>query len=117
MRHNMSGRKFSRDTTARKALLRGLAMNLIEYGQITTTLAKAKDLRGVIEPLITKARTGTLAARRNVAQTVTNPLLVQKLFAEVAPKFAGVNGGYTRVIKTGFRKGDQAPTAIIELTK
>ncbi len=117
MRHNMSGRKFSRDTTARKALLRGLAMNLIEYGQIVTTLAKAKDLRGVVEPLITQARAGTLAARRHVGKTVTNPVLLQKLFAEVAPKFKDVNGGYTRVVKNGFRKGDQAPTAIIELTK
>lgn len=117
MRHGVAGRKFGRDTTARKALLRGLVMNLIEYGQIQTTLPKAKDLRGVIEPIITKARTDSVASRRDVAKTVTNPVLLKKLFEEVAPKFIGTPGGYTRVLKTGFRKGDNAPTALIELTK
>ena len=117
MRHGQVHRKFGRDTTARKALLRGLAMNLIENGQISTTLAKAKDLRRVVEPLITQARSNTVAARRLVAKTVTNPLILNKLFAEVAPKFVGVNGGYTRVVKTGFRVGDAADTALIQLTK
>ena len=117
MRHGQAHRKFGRDTTARKALLRGLAMNLIEFGQIRTTLAKAKDLRGVIEPLITRARENTLAARRELAKTVTNPILLKKLVDEVAPRFKEVPGGYTRVVKTGRRLGDNAPTAIIELTK
>lgn len=117
MTHGVSHRHFGRDTTARKALLRGLAMNLIEFGQIETTLPKAKDLRRVIEPLITKARTNSVAARRVLAQTVTNPILLKKLVEEIAPRFQGVKGGYTRVIKVGFRQGDAAPMAIIELTK
>ena len=116
MRHGVAHRKFGRDTTARKALLRGLIMNLIEYGQIQTTLPKAKDLRSVVEKIITKAREDSVTSRRLVAQTVTNPVLLKKLFTEVAPRFKGVPGGYTRVIKTGFRKGDNAPTALIELT-
>lgn len=117
MRHGYAGRQFGRDTTARKALLRGLAMQLIEHGQIRTTLAKAKDLRRVVEPLITKARKDSLANRRLVSSTITNPIILKKLFAEVAPLFQGVNGGYTRVMKMGFRKGDDAPMALIQLTK
>ena len=117
MRHGYAGRQFGRDTTARKALLRGLAMQLIEHGAIRTTLAKAKDLRRVVEPLITKARTDTLANRRLLSSTITNPETLKKLFADVAPLFKGVNGGYTRVMKMGFRKGDDAPMAMITLTK
>lgn len=117
MTHGVSHRHLGRDTTARKALFRGLAMSLIEHGQIETTLPKAKDLRRVVEPLITKARANTLAARREVSKTVTNPLILKKLFDEVAPRFKDVAGGYTRVIKAGHRQGDAAPMAIIELTK
>ncbi|MBI1308783.1 MAG: 50S ribosomal protein L17 [Proteobacteria bacterium] len=117
MTHGVSHRHLGRDTTARKALFRGLAMALIEHGRIETTLPKAKDLRRVVEPLITKAREDSVANRRLLAQTVTNPLVLAKLFKEVAPKFKGINGGYTRVIKAGFRQGDAAPMAIIELTK
>jgi large subunit ribosomal protein L17 len=117
MTHGVSHRHLGRDTTARKALFRGLAMNLIEHGTIETTLAKAKDLRRVVEPLITKARTDTLAMRREVAKTVTNPILLKKLFEEVAPRFMGVNGGYTRVVKAGHRLGDAADMAVIQLTK
>lgn len=117
MTHGVSHRHLGRDTTARKALFRGLAMSLIEHGQIETTLPKAKDLRRVVEPLITKARENTVAARRELAKTVTNPVILKKLFDEVAPKFVGVNGGYTRVIKAGHRLGDAADMAIIELTK
>ncbi|PIZ32133.1 MAG: 50S ribosomal protein L17 [Alphaproteobacteria bacterium CG_4_10_14_0_8_um_filter_53_9] len=117
MTHGVSHRKFGRDTTARKALLRGLIMNVIEYGTIETTLAKAKDLRSVVEKIITRAREDSLANRRLVAKTVTNPVLVKKLFEDVAPRFVGVNGGYTRVVKAGHRKGDAADMAIIQLTK
>ncbi|MCA3244294.1 MAG: 50S ribosomal protein L17 [Alphaproteobacteria bacterium] len=113
----MSHRKFTRDTTARKALLRGLCMNLIEHGTIKTTVAKAKSLRPVIEPLITKARENTIAARREVAKTITNPVLLKKLFEEVAPKFKDVPGGYTRVVKAGHRVGDTADVAYIQFTK
>ena len=117
MTHGVSHRKIGRDTTARKALLRGLAMNIIEHGTIETTLAKAKDIRSVVEKLITRARTDSLANRRLVAKTVTNPALVKKLFEDVAPKFKGVPGGYTRVVKAGHRKGDAADMAVIQLTK
>lgn len=117
MRHGVTGRQFSRDTTARKALLRGLAMNLIEHGQIKTTLPKAKDMRRVVERLITRAREDNLANRRLIAETITNPVLVKRLFEVVAPLFVGVPGGYTRIIKTGVRKGDVADMAVIELTK
>lgn len=117
MTHGVSHRHLGRDTTARKALFRSLAMALIEHGQIETTLPKAKDLRRVIEPLITKARVDSVANRRQLAKTVTNPILLAKLFKEVAPKFQGVNGGYTRVIKAGHRQGDAADMAIIEFTK
>jgi large subunit ribosomal protein L17 len=117
MSHGISHKKFTRDTTARKALLRGLAMNLIEHGTIKTTLAKAKAIRPVIEPLITRARENTLAARREVAKTITNPVLLKKLFDEVAPKFKDVPGGYTRVVKAGHRVGDAADVAYVQLTK
>lgn len=117
MRHGIAGRKLSRTSSHRKALFANLAMNLIEHGQIKTTLAKAKDLRRVVEPLITKARTDTVAARREVAKTVQRDDILAKLFNEVAPAFAKRNGGYTRVLKTGFRKGDSAPMAVIALTE
>ncbi|MFZ2587365.1 MAG: 50S ribosomal protein L17 [Alphaproteobacteria bacterium] len=117
MRHGLAGRQFGRDTTARKALLRGLAMQLIEHGQIKTTLAKAKDLVRVVAPLITRARTDTLHNRRIVSSTITNPITLKALFETVAPLFKDVPGGYTRVMKMGFRKGDDAPMAMIELTK
>lgn len=117
MTHAVSHRKFGRDTTARKALLRGLAMNLIEHGTIKTTVAKAKSLRPVIEPLITRAREDSLANRREIAKTITNPVLLKKLFEEVAPKFKGVPGGYTRVVKAGHRVGDTADVAYIQFTK
>ncbi|HEX2858825.1 MAG TPA: 50S ribosomal protein L17 [Alphaproteobacteria bacterium] len=117
MRHGVSGRKFGRKSDARRALLEGLAMSLIEHGQITTTLAKAKDLRSVVEPLITKARSNTVANRRLVATQVKNPIILKRLFDVVAPMFQGVNGGYTRVLKAGYRIGDNAAMALIELTK
>lgn len=117
MRHGIAGRKLSRTSSHRKALFANLAMNLIEHGQIKTTLAKAKDLRRVVEPLITKARVDSVAARREVAKTVQRDDILAKLFNEVAPAFAKRNGGYTRVLKTGFRKGDSAPMAVIALTE
>lgn len=117
MRHGIAGRKLSRTSSHRKALFANLAMNLIEHGQIKTTLPKAKDLRRVIEPLITKARENTVSARRQVAKTIQRDDILKKLFNEVAPAFAKRNGGYTRVLKTGFRKGDNAAMAVIALTE
>jgi large subunit ribosomal protein L17 len=111
-----AGRTFNRDTNARKALFRGLAKNLIEREQIKTTLPKAKDLRSVVEKMITRAKTDTVANRRLVAAELGNDdKIVKKLFAVLGPRYASRNGGYTRVLKAGFRYGDAAPMAIIEL--
>jgi large subunit ribosomal protein L17 len=117
MRHKIAGRKLGRTSAHRQALFANLATALLEHGQIRTTLPKAKDLRGVVEPLITKARAGTLAARREVARTIKDEAVVRKLFDEIAPRFKNTPGGYTRILKAGFRQGDSAPMAIIELTE
>ena len=117
MRHRIAGRTFNRDTNARKALFIGLAKNLIEKEQIKTTLPKAKDLRGVVEKLITRAKVDTVANRRLTASELGNnsDKTVKKLFAVLGPRYAKRPGGYTRVLKAGFRYGDAAPMAIIEL--
>lgn len=117
MRHMKSGRTFNRDTNARKALMIGLAKNLIEREQIKTTLPKAKDLRSVVEKLITRAKVDTVANRRLVASELGNGTnaTVKKLFTVLGPRYAKRPGGYTRVLKAGFRYGDAAPMAIIEL--
>ena len=117
MRHMRAGRTFNRDTNARKALFIGLAKNLIEKEQIKTTLPKAKDLRGVVEKLITRAKVDTVANRRLVASELGNgsDATVKKLFTVLGPRYAKRPGGYTRVLKADFRYGDAAPMAIIEL--
>ena len=117
MRHMRAGRTFNRDTNARKALFIGLAKNLIEKEQIKTTLPKAKDLRSVVEKLITRAKVDTVANRRLVASELGNnsSAAVKKLFTVLGPRYAKRPGGYTRVLKAGFRYGDAAPMAIIEL--
>ena len=117
MRHMKSGRTFNRDTNARKALMIGLAKNLIEREQIKTTLPKAKDLRSVVEKLITRAKVDTVANRRLTASELGNgtDATVKKLFTVLGPRYAKRPGGYTRVLKAGFRYGDAAPMAIIEL--
>ena len=115
MRHQKSGRKFSRDTNARKALMRNLCTDFLEHGRITTTEAKAKELRPFVEKLITKGKAGTLHARRLATRHVHKRAAADMLFKEVAPKFATRQGGYTRILKTGFRKGDGAEMARIEL--
>jgi large subunit ribosomal protein L17 len=117
MRHKIAGRKLGRTSAHRQALFANLATSLLQHGQIRTTLPKAKDLRSVVEPLITKARAGTLAARREVARTIKDESVVKKLFDEIAPRFKETPGGYTRVLKAGFRQGDSAPMAVIELTE
>ena len=98
-----------------RLILANLAQSLFEHGKITTTEAKAKRLRPYAEKLITSARRGTLHARREVLKTIRNKDVVHKLFAEIGPSFATREGGYTRIIKTAARKGDNAPMAIIEL--
>ena len=117
MRHMKAGRTFNRDTNARKAMFIGLAKNLIEKEQIKTTLPKAKDLRGVVEKLITRAKVDTIANRRLTASELgnTSAATVKKLFTVLGPRYAKRPGGYTRVLKAGFRYGDAAPMAIIEL--
>lgn len=117
MRHMKAGRTFNRDTNARKALFIGLAKNLIEKEQIKTTLPKAKDLRSVVEKLITRAKVDTVANRRLTASELGNASAktVKKLFEVLGPRYANRPGGYTRVLKAGFRYGDAAPMAIIEL--
>ena len=116
MRHMKAGRTFNRDTNARKAMFIGLAKNLIEKEQIKTTLPKAKD-RSVVEKLITRAKIDTVANRRLTASELGNnsDKTVKKLFAVLGPRYAKRPGGYTRVLKAGFRYGDAAPMAIIEL--
>lgn len=118
MRHRKSGRKLGRNPSHRKALLRNMAKALLSNGRITTTEAKAKTLRGVVEPLITLALKNDLHARRQAYQVLGDHQLVKRLFDEIGPVFAGGGGGYTRVVKLALaRKGDAAPLAIIELTK
>ena len=119
----MWNRKFGRNADHRKAMLRNLATSVILYGRVETTEAKAKDMRSVVDELITLGKRGDLHARRQAAAYIRNVVadeaksqtVLQKLFDEVAPKYADRNGGYTRVVKTGTRKGDAAQIAYIEL--
>ena len=118
MRHSKSGRKLNRTPAHRKALFRNMTRALLEYGKIRTTEAKAKELRHIVEPLITIAKKNDLHARREAYKFLNSHQMVKKLFDEIAPLFAGVPGGYTRVIKLGMpRQGDAAPLAVIEFTK
>ncbi|MBQ3891943.1 MAG: 50S ribosomal protein L17 [Desulfovibrio sp.] len=118
MRHSNSGKKLSRNPSHRKALLRNMSKALLTYGRIRTTETKAKELRGVVESLITLARRNDVASRRLAYRDLGSHQLVKKLFDEIAPRFAGIPGGYTRVIKLAMpRPGDCAPMAIIELTR
>jgi large subunit ribosomal protein L17 len=115
MRHRVKGRKFNRTSSHRAALLRSLATSLLKYKRIKTTVAKAKETRGFVEALITKARKNDLAARRHVASFIYDADVVKELFSEIIGKIGERPGGYTRVIKLGNRRGDAAEIAIIEL--
>lgn len=115
MRHGIKGRKLSRTAAHRKTTMQSLAMALIREHRIVTTVAKAKELRGFIEPLITRAKEDTHHNRRQVFSTLQNNDAVTTLFTEVGPKSKDRPGGYTRVIKAGHRKGDGAEMAVIEL--
>lgn len=117
MRHKCGIKKLGKPTALRIAMLRSLAISLITHGRIETTVARAKALRGFVEPLITLGKDGSIAARRNAMSKLPNKDAVNKLFAEVAPLFKERNGGYTRVLKTGIRPGDGAMNAIIELVE
>ena len=115
MRHQKAGRQLRRTTEQKIALMRGLASALIEHGAIETTEAKAKELRPFVEKLITKAKTGTVHARRLAGRHVQKRETADKLFQEIGPRFAKRAGGYTRILKTGHRKGDGSEMARIEL--
>ena len=115
MRHLKKGRSLSRSTPHRKALLGNLSQALFEHKRIHTTLGKARELRPFVEKLITKGKKGTIAARRNVLRVCSRTSAVKTLFDEIAPALAEREGGYTRSIKLGPRRGDDADMAIIEI--
>jgi large subunit ribosomal protein L17 len=115
MRHRKKGRYFGRNSSHRKAMFKNMMVSLLKHELITTTVAKAKELRGYIEPMITLAKTDSVHNRRIAFSRLRDRDMVQKLFNEIAPHFNQRPGGYTRVLKCGNRKGDAAPMAIIEL--
>ena len=115
MRHQKSGRKLGRDAAHRKALYANLAAALIEHGRIKTTEAKAKEVRPIVEQMITLGKRGDLHARRKALAELRSQDVVHELFAEVAPRFAERPGGYTRIIKLGQRQGDAAEMVYLEL--
>ena len=115
MRHRNSGRQLGRDTAHRKAMLQNLTNSLVEHELIKTTLPRAKELRRVAEPLITRAREDSVANRRLVFSRLRSKEAVGKLFNELGPRYKDRTGGYLRVLKAGFRRGDNAPMAYVEL--
>jgi large subunit ribosomal protein L17 len=115
MRHRNRGRGFSRTSAHRKAMFENLAAALLKHEQIRTTLPKAKDLRPIVERLITLGKRGGLHARRQTIATLQDRGLADKLLTTLAERYAARGGGYTRIIKAGFRYGDDAPMAVIEL--
>lgn len=117
MRHLNAGRKLSRNSSHRHALMRNMVTSLIEHGRIRTTDAKAKEVRRWADRMVTLGKQGTIAARRRARAFVQTDAAVSKLFAEVAPRFANRAGGYTRIIKIGQRAGDAAPISILEFTE
>lgn len=115
MRHRLAGRKFSRTREHRRAMLANMAAALLKHEQIVTTLPKAKDLRPYTEKLITLGKRGDLHARRQAASTLRDEGVAKKLFDVIGPRYADRTGGYIRILKAGFRYGDMAPMAVIEL--
>ncbi|KFI22058.1 50S ribosomal protein L17 [Nitrosococcus oceani] len=115
MRHRYSGRKLNRTSAHRKAMFRNMAVSLIEHEMINTTLPKAKEFRRVAEPLITLAKEDSVANRRLVFSRLRDRKAVTKLFNELGPRYQARPGGYLRILKRGFRVGDNAPMAIVEL--
>lgn len=116
-RHKIAGRKFNRNASARSALLRSLACALIREESIKTTLAKAKSLRQVVEPLITQAELNSLVVQRRLFDALRDKQLVHKLVTVLGPRFKARAGGYCRIVKCGFRPGDDAPMAIIQFVE
>ncbi|MFL5029074.1 MAG: 50S ribosomal protein L17 [Xanthobacteraceae bacterium] len=114
MRHGFRGRRFNRTAEHRKAMFANMSGALIKHEQIVTTLPKAKDLRPVVEKLITLGKRGDLHARRLAMSSLRDDAMVKKLFEVIGPRYKERNGGYTRVLKAGFRYGDSAPVGVIE---
>ena len=117
MRHRLANRKLNRTSSHRLAMLRNLANSLLRHEQIVTTLPKAKEQRRVAEPLITLGKKPSLANRRLAFDRTRDREIVVKLFDELGPRFANRNGGYLRILKYGFRQGDNAPMALVELVE
>jgi len=117
MRHGKSGRKLNRTSSHRKAMFANMAASLINHEQIVTTLPKAKELRPIVDKLVTLAKRGDLHARRQAIAQIRDEGMVKKLFATIGPRFAERAGGYTRVMRAGFRYGDNAPMAVIEFVE
>lgn len=115
MRHRQSGRQLNRNSSHRKAMFRNMASSLFEHEVIRTTVPKAKELRRVVEPLITRAKSDSVSNRRIVFDRIRNRDMVSKLFNELGPRYESRPGGYLRILKCGFRTGDNAPMAIVEL--
>ena len=114
MRHGFAGRRLGRSVSHRKSMFANLAASLIEHEQIVTTLPKAKDLRPIVEKLVTLGKRGDLHARRQAIASIGSEPLVRRLFDTIAPRFADRHGGYLRIMKAGFRHGDNAAMAVIE---
>lgn len=114
MRHGLAHRKLNRTSEHRKAMFANMASSLIEHEQIVTTLPKAKDLRPIVEKLVTLAKKGDLASRRRAIAKIRNKDMAKKLFDVLGPRYEERNGGYVRIMKAGFRYGDNAPMAVIE---
>lgn len=117
MRHRNANRKLNRTSSHRNAMLRNMANSLVTHETIVTTLPKAKELRRVVEPLITLGKKPSLANRRLAFDRTRDRDVVVKLFGDLGPRFANRNGGYVRILKCGFRKGDNAPLALVELVE
>ena len=115
MRHGHGLRKLNRTTSHRLAMFRNMAVSLLRHETIKTTLPKAKELRRVVEPMITLGKSPSLANRRLAFDRLRDRSTVSKLFAELGPRYANRNGGYLRILKNGFRKGDNAPLALVSL--
>jgi len=114
MRHGNSGRKLNRTSSHRKAMFANMAASLIEHEQIVTTLPKAKEIRPIVEKLVTLGKRGDLHARRQAISQIRDNEAVRKLFDAIATRYATRNGGYIRIMKAGFRTGDNAPMAVVE---
>jgi len=117
MRHGRSGRRLNRTASHRKALFTNMAASLIEHEQILTTLPKAKELRPIVEKLVTLGKRGDLHARRQAISQIGSDKLAKRLFETIAPRYASRNGGYLRIMKAGFRHGDNAAMAVIEFVE